>query len=382
MLTLQYLNTIITNRWVMEHLQNCAIELLKQLIATPSFSREEEHTAALIEIFFQKNNILCQRYINNVWAKNKFFDKDKPSILLNSHHDTVKPNPSYTLNPFDPMEKEGKLFGLGSNDAGGCLVSLMATFCYFYAKENLPFNLVIACTAEEEVSGKNGIEALLAHPAFLMDVQEEADFSHKHWCGIVGEPTLMELAIAEKGLLVIDVVAHGKAGHAARDEGDNALYRAMKEIEWFSAFQFPKESPWLGKVKMTVTVIHTENKQHNVVPDVCHYTVDIRIPDCYTHDEVLEIIRQNIISEIMPRSFRLKSSRIETDHPLIISGLALGKEPYGSPTCSDKAFMPFPTLKCGPGNSARSHTADEFIYIDEIKNGIAFYIRLLEQMKL
>ena len=363
-------------------LQNDATELLKKLIATPSFSREEDKTAQILEDFFAESGIPHQRYINNVWAVNKFFDTEKPTVLLNSHHDTVEPNPKYTIDPFTPLEKDGKIFGLGSNDAGGCLVSLIATFRYFYDKENLPFNVVMACSSEEEISGVNGIEALLGFKGFL-DSVNELSFKEpkKHWCGIVGEPTQTELAVAEKGLLVLDVTAHGKAGHAARNEGVNALYRAVKEIEWFRTHHFDKKSEWLGKVKMTVTSVSTQNKQHNVVPDSCHYVVDIRIPDCYAHEDILEIIRDNIESEIKPRNFRLKSSSIPVDHPIVASGMALGRKPFGSPTCSDKAFMQFPALKCGPGDSARSHTADEYIFVKEINDGIIFYIDLLKNTK-
>lgn len=364
-----------------EHLYDQALSLLKQLIATPALSREEDKTASLLEQYFTQNGMVCQRYLNNVWSVNKNFDSAKPCILLNSHHDTVKPNPDYSLDPFAPIEKDGRLFGLGSNDAGGCLVSLIAAFQHFYPAD-IPFNLVIACTAEEEVSGVNGIEALLSNADFLQTIQE-ADLKapEKKWCGIVGEPTQTQLAVAEKGLLVLDVTTQGRAGHAAREEGENAIYKALREIEWFRNYTFDKRSAWLGKVKMTVTAIHTENRQHNVVPASCHYTVDIRFPECYTHPEILAIIQDHIDSEVKPRSFRLKSSGIDVDHPLVAAGIKLGKKPYGSPTSSDKAFMPFPTLKCGPGDSARSHTADEFIYIEEIHEGIEFYIDLLNAVK-
>ncbi|HEY0298821.1 MAG TPA: M20 family metallo-hydrolase [Arachidicoccus sp.] len=356
-----------------------AIDLLKQLIATPSFSREEDKTATVIEQFLQGKNIAVKRFLNNVWAINKHFDVQKPTLLLNSHHDTVKPNAKYTKNPFEPIEEDGKLFGLGSNDAGGCLVSLIAAFVHFYDKENLPFNMVVAATAEEEITGKNGIEALLINEGFLKSLHNP-DFKNEQdkWFAIVGEPTLMELAIAEKGLMVIDATAQGIAGHAARDEGENALYKALKDIQWFETFKYPKVSQWLGEVKQTVTVIETDNKAHNVVPATCSFVVDIRIPDCYTHEEILSIIGQNIQSDFKERSVRLRSTRIELDHPLIKSGITLGKKPYGSPTCSDKALIPFAALKCGPGFSGRSHTADEFIYLNEIKGGIETYIKMIE----
>ena len=348
-------------------LQTVAIELLKQLIATSSFSKEEDKTAVIIKEFLEKRNVKTEQQQNNIWAKNKYFDPSKPSILLNSHHDTVRPNKGYKNDPFSPIEKDSKLFGLGSNDAGGCLVSLIATFIHFYEKENLKYNLILAATAEEEISGANGILALLP----LLGNPD---------CAIVGEPTQMQMAVAEKGLLVLDCTSSGIAGHAAREEGENAIYKIIKDIEWINNFQFPKISDWLGPVKMSVTVIETENKAHNVVPASCKMVVDVRINDCYTHEEVLEIIRKNLQSEIIPRSMRMRSSRIEETHPLVLAGLTLGKKMYGSPTGSDKSFMPFPALKMGPGDSARSHTADEYIYIDELKEGIDLYIRLLEQI--
>ncbi|MEP7317557.1 MAG: M20 family metallo-hydrolase [Panacibacter sp.] len=350
-----------------EQLYNEAVELLKQLISTRSFSKEEDKTAVLIETFLQSKGINAKRHMNNVWAVNKYFDKNKSSILLNSHHDTVKPNPQYTKNPYDPIIEEGKLYGLGSNDAGGCLVSLIATFVYFYDKENLKYNFVIGASSEEEISGFNGIEALIP-------VIPEISFA------IVGEPTQMNLAIAEKGLMVLDCLAHGKAGHAAREEGENAIYKAMKDIAWINSYGFPKISEWLGKVKMSVTVINTENKAHNVVPAQCTFAVDIRVTDAYSHEAVLEIIQENINSEVTPRSLRMRSTRIDVDHPVVQAGLAVGKKMYGSPTCSDKALMPFPALKCGPGDSARSHTADEFIYLNEIKDGIDTYIKMIEKI--
>lgn len=360
-----------------------AVNLLKQLIATPSFSKEEDGTATIIQQFFTDKSIPAKRFLNNIWAINKYFDPLKPTLLLNSHHDTVKPNPKYTKDPFDPIIEDEKLYGLGSNDAGGCLVSLIAAFIHFYNKENLLFNVVVAATAEEEITGKNGIEALLVNDGFLKSLNNP-DFKNEQdkWFAIVGEPTLMDLAIAEKGLMVIDTTAQGKAGHAAREEGDNALYKAVRDIQWFETFRYPKKSEWLGEVKQTVTVIETENKAHNVVPATCNFTVDIRIPDCYTHEEIIEIIRQNIQSDFRERSIRLRSTRIEVEHPLVQSAIALGKKPYGSPTCSDKALIPFPALKCGPGFSGRSHTADEFIYLHEIKDGIETYIKMISGISL
>jgi len=348
-------------------LQNEAIELLKQLIATPSFSKEEDNSSALIKNSLEKHSIKTEQYLYNIWARNKHFDVSKPTILLNSHHDTVKPNKGYILDPFSPIEKDGKLFGLGSNDAGGSLVSLIATFLYFYEKENLKINIILAATAEEEISGHNGIEVLLPQLG-------EIDFA------IVGEPTQMQMAVAEKGLMVLDCIATGKAGHAAREEGDNAVYKAIKDIEWFSSFKFDKVSDLLGPVKMSVTVIETDNKAHNVVPAQCRFVVDCRVNELYTFEEILDIIRSNVQSEIKPRSTRLRSSAIEVDHPVVKAGLKMGRNYYGSPTTSDKALMNFPSLKIGPGDSARSHTADEFIYIDEIKEGIDLYIHLLNEI--
>lgn len=342
-----------------------AIHLLKQLIATPSFSKEEDNTADILEQFLESKGVHTNVFLKNIWAKNKHFDENKPTILLNSHHDTVKPNKGYTLDPFTPIVKDEKLFGLGSNDAGGPLVSLIATFIYYYDKPDLKYNLIIAATAEEEISGHNGIEALLPR---LGNIE----------CGIVGEPTQMHMAVAEKGLMVLDCVAKGKAGHAAREEGENAIYNALKDIAWFQSYKFPNESDLLGPMKMSVTVIETENKAHNVVPAHCKFVVDTRVNELYTFEEVLETIKSNVQCEIQPRSTRLRSTSIALDHPLIQSGIALGRTYYGSPTTSDKALMSFPTLKMGPGDSARSHTADEYICIDEIRNGIELYVRLLQ----
>ena len=346
---------------------NKAIVVLSELIKRPSFSKGEEQTADYLFQFLAAKGIAAIRVSNNVLALNKHFDPQKPTILLNSHHDTVKPNTAYAKDPFAPIIEEGRLYGLGSNDAGGCLVSLLMTFVYFYAEGNLKYNLAFAATAEEEISGVNGIQLALQH---LPKID----------CAIVGEPTLLQLAVAERGLMVLDCKAVGKAGHAAREEGDNAIYKAIKDIEWFASYHFPKASEMLGPVKMSVTVVETENKAHNVVPAECGFVVDVRLTELYTMDEVLNIIRQNVQSEVTARSTRLKSSTIPIEHPLVQAGLKLGKVCYGSPTLSDKALMPFPALKVGPGDSARSHTADEFIYVDEIKEGIEFYVSLLQQL--
>ena len=348
-------------------LQANAIGLLKQLIATPSFSKEEDNSSALIRAFLETYEVKTEQYLYNIWAKNKSFDANKPTILLNSHHDTVKPNKGYTLDPFAAIENDGKLFGLGSNDAGGSLVSLISTFLYFYEKEDLKYNIVLAATAEEEISGHNGIEALLPQLGKI-------DFA------IVGEPTQMQMAVAEKGLMVLDCIANGKAGHAAREEGENSIYKAITDIEWFNSYKFDKISNLLGPVKMSVTVIETDNKAHNVVPAQCKFVVDCRVNELYTFEEMLDTIKSNVQSEIKPRSTRLRSSAIALDHPLVKAGLKMGKNYYGSPTTSDKALMAFPSLKIGPGDSARSHTADEYIYIDEIKNGIDLYIQLLNHL--
>jgi len=347
-------------------LSDNAVRLLQQLIAIQSFSREENNSAECIASFLTDKGVSYHQKGNNIWAINKYFDSAKPSILLNSHHDTVKPNNSWTKDPFKPRIEDGKLFGLGSNDAGGCLVSLLATFLYFYDQHDLKSNIIFAATAEEEISGTNGIESILPELGKI-------DFA------IVGEPTQMQMAIAEKGLLVIDCITHGKSGHAAREEGDNAIYKALKDLEWFRDYEFEKISPFLGQVKMTVTIIKA-GEQHNVIPAECHFTVDIRLTEDYTHEEILAIIKANIQSEVKPRSTRLKPSKIDINHPIVQGGISLGLKPFGSSTTSDQALMPFPSLKMGPGDSARSHTADEFIYLKEIEEGIALYINILEKV--
>lgn len=350
----------------MEKLQHSAIELLKQLIAIPSFSKTEDNTAEAIAEFFSSRGIVPQTLGNNVWVINKHYDKNKPTLLLNSHHDTVKPNPGYTRDPFLPEIINNKIYGLGSNDAGGALVSLMAAFLYFESRNDLPYNMVMAATAEEEISGVGGIES-------IWNELPKIDFA------IVGEPTSMNIAIAEKGLLVLDCLSIGKAGHAAREEGDNAIYKSIKDIEWFRTYHFPKTSESLGEVKMSVTAIQA-GQAHNQVPAECKFTVDCRITDSYTLDEVIDIIRQNVSCKINPRSTRLKPSGIDKSHPLVKAGRILGKELYGSPTTSDQALIPVPSIKMGPGESARSHSADEFIYVDEIKTGIQDYISMIETL--
>jgi acetylornithine deacetylase len=344
-----------------------AVALLKHLISIPSLSREEMRTADAISRFLEERGIAVTRIGNNVCAKNLHFDPARPTILLNSHHDTVKPNEGYTRNPYLPATEDGKLFGLGSNDAGGCLVSLLGAFLFFYEQPDLRYNLLFAASAEEEISGANGVEKVLeAYPGIS--------------CAIVGEPTLMKMAVAEKGLLVLDCVSHGKAGHAARTEGDNAIYHAIRDIERLKNFAFPKVSELLGPVKISVTSISTDNKAHNVVPAVCRFVADIRVTDVYSHEEVLDILKQIVKCDMRPRSLRMRSSCIPDGHPLLEAGRKIGLESYGSPTTSDKALMPFPALKMGPGDSARSHTADEFIYLGEIRNGIELYIELLKMV--
>ncbi|MBG6188839.1 M20 family metallo-hydrolase [Flavobacterium sp. CAN_S2] len=340
-----------------------AIALLKSLIETPSFSSEEDQTALLIENWFTQNNIPFERENNNIWAFNKHFDTTKPTLLLNSHHDTVKPNQGYTNDPFEAIVKDGKLFGLGSNDAGGCLVSLLATFVHFYSNENLPYNIVMVASAEEESSGKNGLNSVLKH---LPELE----------CAIVGEPTLMQLAVAEKGLLVLDVIVKGTASHAAHNNPDNPIYNAIPVIKWFNSYQFEKISEILGPVKMTVTQV-AAGKQHNVVPAECHLVVDIRVNDCYNNQEILDTVTKHLTAEINPRSMHLNASSIPVSHGLVQAGIALGRTTYGSPTLSDQSVLSCQSLKLGPGETLRSHSADEFIFINEIEEGIQLYIKIL-----
>lgn len=350
----------------MEKLTSEAIKLLHHLIETPSFSSEEGKTAQLIENWFVQNDIPFERENNNIWAYNKYFDESKRTILLNSHHDTVKPNGNYTNDPFKAFVQEGKLFGLGSNDAGGCLVSLIAAFTYFYGKEGLKYNFVIVASAEEESSGPLGLKSVLKY------------FKNVAF-GIVGEPTLMQLAVAEKGLLVLDVSVKGTASHAAHPNEDNAIYNALQVIQWFKTYEFEKTSESLGKVKATVTQVNA-GKQHNVVPASCDLVVDMRVNDTYENEEILEIVKKQIsqYAEVTPRSLDLGSSSISVDHSIVKSGIALGRSTYGSPTLSDQSVLSCPSLKLGPGDSTRSHSANEFIYVDEIREGIELYIKILE----
>ena len=346
-----------------EQLYENAVALLRQMIQTPSFSKEEAGTAGLLAKFLQERGVEVHRKKNNVWAFNRHYDPAKPTILLNSHHDTVKPNGAYTRDPFAATVEGDRLYGLGSNDAGASGVSLLAAFLHFYDRKDLKYNLCVAITAEEENSGHDGLECVIPELGPL-------EFA------IVGEPTLMQLAIAERGLMVIDCTAHGKAGHAAREEGDNAIYKAMQDIEWFRTYRFPKVSDLFGAVKMSVTII-SAGTQHNVVPAECRFTVDIRVTDRYTTEEVFEMIKEHVSCEVKARSTRLRPSSIRPDHPIVQAGLALGRTTYGSPTTSDQALLDIPSLKLGVGDSARSHSADEFVHLSEIREGIELYIKML-----
>ena len=342
-----------------------AKSLLINLIKTPSFSKEEDQTALHFEEFLKEKNIPFQRKGNNIWAKNLHFDEEKPTILFNSHHDTVKPNKSYTIDPFGALEKDGKLFGLGSNDAGASLVGLLSTFIYFYDK-NLNYNLIFSATAEEEISGENGVKSILPELGKI-------DFA------IVGEPTKMDLAVAEKGLVVLNCSAKGTASHAAHPNNDNPIYKAVRDIQKIENFEFEKVSEVLGKVKATVTIINAGNA-HNVVPDHCDFTVDVRTNEHYSNQEIVEIFQHELESEVTPRSLHLNSSSIPLNHPIVEAAKAENCKLYGSPTVSDQALMPFNSVKLGIGDSLRSHTADEFIYLEELEKGIEKYIAILSHV--
>lgn len=343
-----------------------AIALLKSLIETPSYSGEEEPTANLIEQCLREFDIITHRQNNNIWATNKHFDPLLPSILLNSHHDTVRPNKGYTRAPFLPEVENGKLYGLGSNDAGGCLVSLLAAFVVFHKNNPLKYNLVFAATAEEENGGTKGLGSLLGQLPAL-------DFA------IVSEPTQMQMAIAEKGLLVIDAYAQGRAGHAAHKNTDNAIYKAVKDIETLQHCVFPKISDTLGKTTLNVTQINA-GTQHNVVPGSCHFVIDVRVNECYQLKEVFALLEAQTQSTLQARSFRNQPSSIPPTHPIVEAGKRLGLESYGSPTLSDQAVLTCPSIKIGPGDSRRSHQADEYIYLSEIEEGITGFIKLLEEI--
>ena len=340
-----------------------AITLLSSLVSIPSVSREEEQVADFLQNYMERSGIMTGRSGNNIWCVSPMFDTKKPTILLNSHIDTVKPVNGWRKQPFTAKMEDGKLYGLGSNDAGASVVSLFEVYRYLSATEQA-YNLIFLASCEEEVSGKNGIESVLPQlPPIAL--------------GVVGEPTEMHPAIAEKGLMVLDVTAHGKAGHAARNEGENAIYKALDDIQWFRNYRFPKESSFLGPVKMSVTQVNA-GTQHNVVPDICTFVVDIRSNECYSNEELFQEICSHIQSEAKARSFRLNSSHIDAEHPFVKRAVELGRTPFGSPTLSDQALMHFPSVKIGPGKSSRSHTADEYIRVSEIEEAIGMYIKILD----
>jgi len=341
--------------------------LLHELIRIPSISRDEKTASDYLQNYIESTGISTFRIGNNVYCICPDYDESRPTLLLNAHIDTVKPVSAWTKNPYEPIVENGKLFGLGSNDDGGSLVSLFSVFRMLINTKQ-SYNLIFLASCEEEVSGKNGIELALKELPHI-DV------------ALVGEPTEMQPAIAEKGLMVLDVVAHGKSGHAARNEGINAIYEAMNDIEWFRNYQFTKVSPLLGPVKMTVTQINA-GTQHNVIPDLCNFVVDVRSNECYKNEELLNEIAQHIQGKAQARSFRLNSSLIYIHHPLVEQAKSQGKIPFGSPTLSDQSLMSFPSLKMGPGNSSRSHTADEYIMISEIEDAIQTYYKLLNGLIL
>ncbi|MCX6141429.1 MAG: M20 family metallo-hydrolase [Candidatus Kapabacteria bacterium] len=355
------------------------LELLQRLIATPSFSKDEGATADIIEHLLRDAGAVVERYGNNVvsWHVGARHAVPLhavpvhaiPTILLNSHHDTVKSGAGWSNDPLVPVVSDGKLYGLGSNDAGAALVMMLSAYLHFLARTDLPVNLCFAATAEEEISGENGMSML------SRDVFTERPID----VAIIGEPTGMQMAVAEKGLMVLDCVAHGRTGHAARNEGVNALYAALTDVEWFRTHRFERTSPVLGNVKMTVTQIDA-GSQHNVVPDKCHFVVDVRVTDVYTNAEVLEEIRRHVACEVTPRSMRLAPSSIPLDHPIVRAGIDMGLSTYGSPTMSDQSLLPVgvPSMKIGPGDSARSHTPDEWIGLKELEDGITTFIALLE----
>ena len=351
-----------------ENLTKDAVNLLCKLIEIPSTSREEKEAAdVLAEVMQKEYGLKTEREGNNLWCIADGYDETKKTLLLNAHIDTVKPTSLWTRDPYKATIEGDCIYGLGSNDDGASLVSLVQVFRCLKDKY-LPYNLILAISAEEEVSGKNGMEHLLT-------ILPKIDVA------LVGEPTDMQPAIAEKGLMVLDVTAYGKAGHAARDEGDNAIYHALDDIAWVRNYRFPKESDLLGPVKMTATIINA-GTQHNVIPSECKFTIDIRSNEQYSNEEIYEIVSENLRGEVKARSFRLSSSQIDAEHPLVQKAISLGKTPFGSPTLSDQALMRFPSMKMGPGNSSRSHTADEFIKICEIRDAITIYQSMLQDLVL
>ncbi|MCL1943598.1 MAG: M20 family metallo-hydrolase [Candidatus Azobacteroides sp.] len=344
-----------------------AVDLLKELIAVPSFSKEETRAADVLQSYIERQGVAAFREGNNVWCVSPGLDLKKPVILLNSHIDTVKPVAGWTKNPFEAFESDGFLYGLGSNDSGASLVALLHAFLWLTRKTQ-PFNLIFLASCEEEISGKNGIERVLP-------ILPPIAFA------VVGEPTQMHAATAEKGLMVLDCTVRGVSGHAAREEGDNAIYKAMKVVERFRTYEFPDRSETLGKVKMSVTQIQA-GTQHNVVPDRCTFVVDVRTTDRYTNKEIFEMIRKAVDCEVEARSFRLNSSGISLLHPFVRRAVMLNRKTFGSPTLSDQALIPYPSVKIGPGDSARSHTADEYIRLNEIREGLELYVKLLDDLIL
>ena len=353
----------------MEQAVDSAVELLTRLIATPSPSRDEAGTADLLYGWLAEHGARPRRLHNNVWAVADVYDPARPTLLLNSHHDTVRPAAGWQRDPFSPSIENGRLYGLGSNDAGASLVCLSEFFLQFYNNSNLPFNLILALSAEEECSGERGIRALLPEIAAEYHID----------MAIVGEPTSMQASTAERGLVVLDCTAHGRSGHAARNEGVNALYAAMDDIAVLRNFRFERESAALGPIGVTVTQIEA-GTQHNVVPDTCRFVVDVRTTDAYSNEETVEILQRAIRSDAVPRSTRLRASVIADTHPLVRAAVAAGCTTFVSPTMSDRTLMPFPALKIGPGESSRSHTADEFVRIDEIAEGIATYSKIFKHL--
>jgi len=349
----------------LDKLQDDAINLLKDLISIQSFSFEEDKTATKINNWLKERGVKSDRKVNNIIAYNKHYDQTKPNILLNSHHDTVEPNSAYTLDPYKPQIVNGKLYGLGSNDAGGALVSLITTFLHFYDKENLSHNIILLASAEEERSGPNGIKS-------IMPILPEIELA------IVGEPTLMNIAVAEKGLIVFDLIVKGTSSHAAHKNLDNPIYKAIDIINKISKIKFEKKSNLLDDVKLTVTQINA-GVQHNVVPAEVKLVLDARINDKYTNTEIYNVLNNELDCELVPRNLDLNSSSIPENHKIIKAGNKLGFTKYGSPTLSDQAKIKCNSIKLGPGDSTRSHTADEFIYVDEIKNGVKKYIELIEE---
>lgn len=342
------------------------IDLLKNMIRIPSVSREEKDAADYMERWMKGNGFEARRLGNNLWIESGPAD-GRPTILLNAHIDTVKPASGYTRDPFTPEIEDGCLYGLGSNDDGGSLIALLETYSRLIQKEQ-PYRLIFSATAEEEVSGKGGLDLILPELGLI-------DF------GVMGEPTGMRMAVAERGLMVLDCTAYGKSGHAARNEGVNAIYKAIEDIQWFKSHSFDRVSDFLGAVKMSVTQINA-GTQHNVVPDRCTFVVDVRPNGMYTNPELLELIKSSVSCEVKERSTRIGSSHLPMDHPAVVRGLSLGLEPFGSPTTSNQALCHFPTLKIGPGDSARSHSADEYIRLDEIADGIETYVALLDGLTL